>query len=214
MDEFLPAYFRALTQKVAHLVAPDEFLNLIVQSTQRAIANTEPTRTNQDVFMDNFVPAVGQDLAEQLMPMFDDFYANDFPALEKFTERRPEAREVVQQAFDQGFDVAIATNPLFPRQAILHRLAWAGVADFPYTLITSYENMHFTKPHPEYYHEIAERIDHDSTTCLMAGDDIENDILPAAQAGMRTFWLTDTPHDHHPADWAGHLIDIKDIINA
>lgn len=213
MDSFLPAYFQALTQKVAHLVSPDELLMYLMRATQRAIADTNPTRTNQEVFLADFLPAMGT-LADELMPIFEDFYANDFPKLQQFTQRQPEARQVVQEAFDQSYDVAIATNPLFPRQAILHRLRWAGVADFPYALITSYENMHFTKPHPEYYREIAERIGQNPEDCLMVGDEVENDIRPAAEVGMHTFWVTDELSNDHPADWAGALRDVKHLIGS
>lgn len=213
MDNFLPAYFQALTRKVAHLVPADEFLAHLMQATQQVIADTDPERTNKDVFWAVFLSAAGIP-EEDLMPILEDFYTNDFPRLREQTERRPEARRVVQQAFDSGYDVAIATNPLFPRQAILHRLAWAGVADFPYALVTSYENMHFTKPHPAYYREIADRIGHDPKDCLMIGDDVENDIQPAAALGMRTFWITDEPVDERPADGAGSLSDVARIIEA
>jgi HAD superfamily hydrolase (TIGR01549 family) len=210
-EVFLPAYFQALTQKLAHLIPPDEFLAHLLRATQRVIGNTDPTRTNQDVFWADFLPAVAIP-TEELMPILDDFYTNDFPRLQKFAQRRPEARQVVQQAFDYSYQVAIATNPLYPRQAIVHRLEWAGVADFPYALITSYENMHFTKPHPEYYLEIARHIGHAPEHCLMVGDDVENDMQPAAEAGMHTFWVTDGPGGEQPADWVGTLVDVKQVI--
>jgi len=43
----------------------------------------------------------------------------------------PEARSVVQAVFDAGYDVVIATNPLFPDTAIRQRMEWADVAEFP-----------------------------------------------------------------------------------
>lgn len=212
METFLPAYFEALTEKLAHLMPPDEFLTCLLRSTQRAIADMEGMLTNQEAFLAEFLPAVGYG-AEELLPVFEDFYTNDFPKLKCCAQRRPEAREVVQNAFARGCDVAIATNPLFPRAAIMERLRWAGVGDFPYALVTSYENMHFTKPHPEYYWEIAERIGHDPGECLMVGDSLENDVQPAAEAGMDTFWIADEPADGHAASWAGTLLDVMDLLD-
>lgn len=212
MDSFLPAYFEALTRKVAHLVSANEFMMYLMQATQATIADTDPERTNEEVFWTVFGPAV-EVPEDELMPLLEDFYTNDFPRLRRYTERRPEARDLVRQAFDQGYDVVIATNPLFPRQAILHRLAWAGVADFPYALVTSYENMHFTKPHPAYYQEIADRIVQAPADCLMVGDDVENDIEPAAKLGMHTFLVTDDPAGRQPADWQGVLLDLKKHIS-
>lgn len=211
-EEFLPAYFQAVRQKFAHLIPADEFLRHLIFATQCMITDNDPSRTNREVFWANFLSDIELP-ADELLPILEDFYTHDFPGLERFTRRLPEARPVVQQAFDRGYDVVIATNPLYPRQAILHRLAWAGVADFPYALITSYENMHFAKPQPAYYHEIADCIGHAPENCLMVGDDIENDIQPAAEAGMQTFWVTDEPGDEHPADWAGTLLDVKHLID-
>ncbi|MFQ5595894.1 MAG: HAD family hydrolase [Anaerolineae bacterium] len=210
-ERFLPAYFQALTHKLGDLVAPDEFVAHLIYATQRVIANTDPTRTNKEVFWAEFLPAMALS-ADDLMPILDDFYTNDFPRLRRFTQRLPEARELVQQAFDGGFDVVIATNPIYPHQAILHRLTWAGVADFPYAMITSYEHMHFAKPQPSYYREIALRIGRTPEQCLMVGDDLHNDIGPAAEAGMHTFWITDDPGEKQPADWAGTLLDARVLI--
>jgi len=210
-ERFLPAYFQALTHKLGHLVSPDEFVGHLIYATQRVIANTDPTRTNKDVFWADFLPAVGLP-ADELMPILQDFYTHDFPRLKRFTRCLPEAHQVVQEAFDRGYDVVIATNPLYPRQAILHRLEWAGVADFRYALITSYENMHFAKPQLAYYREIAERIGRAPEECLMVGDDLENDIRPAAEAGMHTFWVTDDPGEDQPADWTGTLLDVERLI--
>ena len=49
---------------------------------------------------------------------------------------------------------------MFPHQAVEARLAWAGVpvTEYPYTLVTSYENMHAAKPHQAYYQEILAKI--------------------------------------------------------
>ena len=208
---FLPAYFQALGQKFSHLITPETFLAALVHATQQVIANTDPSQTNQEVFWRAFLPIINLPEAV-LMATLDDFYAHDFPKLRRYTRRRPEARAIVQQAIENGYQVVIATNPLYPETAILQRLTWAGVADLPYTLITTYENMHFTKPHPAYYREIADYLQQDPVACLMVGDDLENDIAPARQLGMRTFWVTEHPDDSHVADHAGPLHAVQQIL--
>ncbi|MDP1125298.1 hypothetical protein Q5O12_27610, partial [Klebsiella pneumoniae] len=77
---------------------------------------------------------------EQLLPVFDRFYAEDFPHLGKGIEPLPMARKVVEAAWSQGAKLVLATNPVFPRVAVDARLEWAGLADVPFALITSYEN--------------------------------------------------------------------------
>jgi FMN phosphatase YigB (HAD superfamily) len=114
-----------------------------------------------------------------------DFYASDFPSLQQHTRRKPEARQIVQQAFDLSCDVVIATNPLFPAVAIEQRLEWAGVADFPYHLVTTYENSRAAKPNLTYFEQIVEGIDRRAVACLMVGD--EDMDMVAAHLGCLTF---------------------------
>jgi HAD superfamily hydrolase (TIGR01549 family) len=138
--------------------------------------------------MADFLPRVGR-TAEEMMPVFDDFYATQFGKLRSQTRTLPEARAVVQAASDAGCDVVIATNPLFPETAIRQRMEWAGVADLPFKLVTSYEVMHSSKPHARYYVEIVERLGRTPAECVMVGDDWNNDIAPALQAGLRVYWI-------------------------
>jgi hypothetical protein len=40
----------------------------------------------------------------------------------------------------------MAANPVFPETAIRQRMECAGISDFPFKPITSYERMHAAKP--------------------------------------------------------------------
>jgi FMN phosphatase YigB (HAD superfamily) len=82
-------------------------------------------------------------------------------------------------------DVVIATNPLFPATAIEQRLEWAGVAGFPYQLVTTYENSRACKPNLLYYEQILKSIGHHAEACLMVGDD-DMDMV-AGHLGCATF---------------------------
>lgn len=124
-----------------------------------------------------------------MMPLFDDFYAVQYDQLRSLTRPNPAAHAAVQAAFDMGCDVVIATNPIFPETAIRQRMEWAGVADFPFKLITSYEVMHSAKPNVRYYKEILEHIGRGPEECVMVGDDWRNDIAPAMKVSLRVFWV-------------------------
>ena len=65
----------------------------------------------------------------------------------------------MEWAFASGYQVVIATAPLFPLLAIQERLRWAEIDECPFTLITSMETSHFAKPHPEYLAEILARLE-------------------------------------------------------
>jgi HAD superfamily hydrolase (TIGR01662 family) len=194
MGRFLPPYFAALGQCLAPFVAPEDFVDIVLASSQVMVNNQDPTVTNQQAFDADFISRLGHPESE-VRPVIDSFYEEDFPALKRYTRPRPEARPLVQTLFDQGYGVVIATNPMFPRRAIEHRLEWAGVLDFPFKLITTYENSHFCKPNPRYYQEILDRVGCRPEEGIMVGDDFENDIAPALQVGLHTYWLTEGGRD-------------------
>jgi FMN phosphatase YigB (HAD superfamily) len=183
MDVFLPHYFRLLTARVAHLVPPEEFMTHLMAATQAMLANDGQT-TNEEVFVREFYPRVAPS-REELEPIFEDFYANDFPALRRYTQRKPEARQVVGKAIALGYDVAIATNPLFPATAVEQRLEWAGVAGLPYRLVTTYENSRATKPNLLYFEQILEVLGRPAEGALVVGD--EDMDMVAAHLGCPTF---------------------------
>ncbi len=190
METFLPAYFALLSQYVAPRLEPNQFIRHLLQATEKMTANADPARTNREVFEARFFPIQGYG-REEMEPFLADFYAHQFPQLRSITRPDPAARPLVEWVFERGFQVAIATNPLFPRVAVEQRLEWAGVpaAEFPYHLITSYENMHASKPHPLYFAEIAAHLDLPPEACLMVGDDWRMDIAPALSVGMAAYWI-------------------------
>ncbi len=200
MDRFLKGYFGLLAPHMAPFVPPDRFMPALLASTRVMVENADPAVTNQQAFIADFFPRVGRTM-EEMMPAFDDFYATQFGRLCSLTRRLPEARAVVQSAFEAGLDVVIATNPLFPEAAVRQRMEWAGVADFPYPLVTSYEVVHACKPYPRYYTEIVERLGRRPGECVMVGDDWGNDIVPSRQAGLYTYWVNEgapVPDEFNP----------------
>ncbi len=206
METFLPAYFAALTKKLAHVIPPEKLIAQLQSSTRAAVLNHDSARTIAEKFAADFFPGIGHSAAA-LMPLFDDFYARDYPRLRSFVKPIPAARGVLEKIFHRGFQLVLATMPVFPRTAILQRMEWGNIADLPYTLITDYETMHASKPHPAYYREIAALIGCAPADCVMVGNEIENDIVPANRAGMKTFWVTRDTHTDAPADWRGTLED-------
>jgi HAD superfamily hydrolase (TIGR01549 family) len=215
MERFLPPYFAALGQRMTCFVAPDELVRMLLASTRVMMKNQDPTLTNQQVFDADFFPRLGHPESE-VRPVIHAFYEKDFDALRQYTRPRPQARTLVQSLFDAGYDVVIATNPMFPRRAIEHRLGWAKVSDFPFKLITTYENSHFCKPNPRYYREILDKLDCHADEAMMVGNDFENDIAPAMQVGLHTYWITDGvgKDDYSYIGLRGSLADYMDWVGS
>ena len=199
METFVPSYFQALTHHAARLIPPDRLIPELLRATQAMEANDGHGPTNEETFAAVFYPALGCE-PDELKPLFEQFYAQEFPKLRPLTRLLPEARPLVEWALGRGLQVAIATNPLFPRTAIEQRLEWAGVptTEFDYALVTSYEIMHATKAHPAYYRETCARLGRHPGECLMVGDDWERDIAPAASVGISVYWIAE-PGETPPA---------------
>ena len=195
METFMPAYFQLLASYAAHLIPPERLLSELMRASRAMIANDGAGPTNEESFAAIFYPALGQERAE-LEPLFERFYADEFPKLRSLMQPRPEARPLVEWAFERGFQVVIATNPLFPRTAIEQRLDWAGVPvgawlPRPYALVTTYENMHATKDHPAYYREILAHLGRQPDECLMIGDNWQWDVVQSAAVGIPAYWIAE-----------------------
>ncbi len=190
MDSFLPQYFGLLGKYAERYLPRDQFLKEMMVASQLMVKNTDLSLTNRDVFWQGFHEQTGLD-SEELESYFDKFYRNEFHALKSVVTPRETAVSLIKYCQEKGYKVVIATNPMFPRPAVEARLAWAGlpVSEFDFDLVTTYEIMHATKPHPAYYQEILAKIDVSAAEALMVGDDWENDIEPAAALGCFTYWL-------------------------
>lgn len=200
MERFVPRYFQLLYNSMQDTPGGLAVIGQLWAATEHAMRTADPARTVQDVLWQALeeLSGVRSDVAA---PWFDAFYVEQFPLLYAATQPRLIARPLIERCLARGWQVVIATNPVFPRRAVEERLRWAGVpvTELPYALVTTYEIMHATKPHPAYYREILQRIGQEAAACLMVGDDWENDIAPAQALGLATYW---TPPGGCPPDAA------------
>ena len=198
-DVFLQAYFGALSNYAKDKFEVGVLMPALLQATQHIITQPDPKQTNADQFWHVFAPKLKTTRAE-IEPFFRTFYQDHFSKLQPTTQLRPSAPKMVHWCFEQGLAVVVATNPLFPTIAIEMRLEWAGlpVADNPFALVTTMDNMMAAKPHPAYYQDILEQIGCEPQEVLMVGDDMDNDILPAFSLGCHTYWLNHGKPLTHP----------------
>lgn len=186
---FLRDYMAKIGAHVAHLVSPQLFVTQLLKSTAVMVTNKDAAKTNEEVFTADFYSRIGLQ-GTTLAPILEDFYATKFPLLSGIANPNPLARRAIQAVLEQELQVAIATNPIFPKMAIEERLRWAGIADMPFSHITCYEKSHFCKPNPDFYIEVATVLGRKPEECLMVGNDVEEDLI-AADVGMKTFLVTD-----------------------
>jgi len=209
---FIPQYVKMLGETIAHLVSPKKFIASLMKAT-KVVEKNNGRDTNENVFAEVFFPLIGYS-RQEIDPIFKKFYEQDFLKLRQYARRKPEARSVVQAVFNNNYDVVIATTPLLPATTIEQRLEWAGVNDFSYRLITTFENSRASKPNLLYYKQILEIIGHPPEACLMVGD--EDRDMVAAHLGIPTF-LVPSPYTNLGPEipvptYKGKLADLKPLL--
>lgn len=210
MDTFIPAYLKSLSSAMQDFSPPEQLVSVLLAATQSMFQNNDFRLTLKEAFDRDFYPALGIDPLAAA-PELADFYANAFSDLATLTQPMPGARELVEEALRRGYRIAIATNPLFPRAAIEQRLAWAGlpVTKYPFALVSSYEEFHYTKPRPEYFAEVLARLGWPEGPILLVGDDPENDIAPAAALGLASYHVA----ANEPSPLATGSGDLRDLLS-
>lgn len=188
MAVFIPRYLELLAEHAAGRVDKGELVAAVIASTQAMMNSIDPSTTNREVFWEHFEGLTGFS-ADRDEQFFERFYFGRYRTLRGLTRRLEAARTLLDHCHARGYRIVIATNPVYPRRGILERLVWAGLEPLidDCALITSYENMHATKPHPDYYREILNQLDCSPAAAVMVGNDTTADIEPARAAGLHTF---------------------------
>ncbi len=187
--DFMDLYFKALATKLApHGYEPKKLVDAVWEGTTVMVKNSGE-KTNEEAFWDHFSNIYGEDVKKDI-PLFDEFYRNEFIEAKKGCGYNSLAAESVAQIKNMGLRIALATNPLFPSIATENRIRWAGLSPEEFEFYTTYENSHYCKPNPKYYQEVATRIGLKPEECLMVGNDVTEDMV-AETMGMKVFLLTD-----------------------
>lgn len=188
MEKFFEAYIYSISSFCSKLINPKLFVPHLLESTEKMVRNNG-RMTNEEVFMESFLPPL--DLKkEDAYPVFEEYYLTEFRKLKGYTEPSSVVPQVVEAALEQGYQIVLATNPLFPRLAVEERMRWAGVLDYPWSYITSYETSCFCKPNPQYFEEISTLLKLKPEECWMVGNDSQEDMV-AGELGFRTYLVTD-----------------------
>ena len=188
-EAFIKIYFGGLVQKLApYGYDPKKLIDGVYAGTL-AMTKNDGRATNEAVFWDTFCGMLGEAAREQ-MPIFEDYYRNEFQQVQKICTLNPMASQTVRTIKRMGLRVALATNPLFPAIATESRIRWTGLDPVEFELYTTYETSSYCKPNLNYYRELLEKLDVPAENCLMVGNDVGEDMV-AEQLGMKVFLMRD-----------------------
>lgn len=192
LDEklFVDIYFTELSKVFSEYnIESNKLVEAIWTATHEIIKN-DGKRTNEEAFWEKFKSIINIDLSN-VKEVLEKFYANEFfTKLKKCSAENNLAKVAVNLAKKNGRKVVLATNPVFPIDALV-RLKWTGldIDDFDY--VTHYSNSSFSKPNPKYYLDLCKKLDVEPKECLMIGNDERQDIFAASSAGMNCYLVTD-----------------------
>lgn len=188
-DLFTKYYFKLLCKRlIPYGYEPQALIDAIWGGTAAMVKN-DGSRTNEEVFWLAFAQLLG-DRVYEVRPIIEDFYTHEFNEAKVVCGYNAELVQLVRELKEKGLRVVLATNPIFPSFATENRIRWAGLQPDDFELYTTYENIGFSKPNPEYYAEILRRIGVPPEECIMVGNDAVEDTA-AQKLGMEVFLLTD-----------------------
>lgn len=191
MDEeyFKKIYFGEVYKKIAYLgYTLDELLKVIWYGTKKMIQN-DGSQTNEELFWKSFIE-VHPDRLEENKANFVKFYNDIFPTLGHTCGFQPLAKDFIKALKDKGYEVIIASNPIFPIVATKARIRWAGLNPDDFKYITAYENSSFSKPNLKYYEEVLEKTGYKPEEVVMVGNDVREDMI-VNQLGIDSYLITD-----------------------
>jgi FMN phosphatase YigB (HAD superfamily) len=214
MEAYIDGYIDGLARCFEDMVDRLVFTEVLLDSAIALLNADDGGQTNEEHFLALVTRQLGISRT-QLHQRLELFYRTRLDALAPLVKPFPLSRRILRRCFERGFQVALATNPVFPRPVIDARLRWAGLDDFPYHLISSYENSHFCKPHPRFFRNILTILNISAHEAIMVGNDTRYD-LAAQQAGIATFLvdtcLIDRDGLSHTAAFRGNHANLLDFI--
>lgn len=198
-NQFLKGYFGLLTEKMVKSgYDAKTFMKALLAGTDAMVAN-DGSMTNEALFWREF----GNFYTPETLPpitLFDEFYEQDFPKTRAVCGYDARPRKIVDAVKDKGLLAVLATAPAFPAIATETRMGYVGLSPNDFLLYTTYENSTYCKPSEGYYREVVKKIGCDPSECLMVGNDVTDDMVPASAVGMQVFLLTDYLINKNGAD--------------
>lgn len=189
MDDFKSEFFQALGEsRIVKKLGENGMENSL--SAYRAMHYGDGSKANEEIFTSTLEEKSGFK-REYFLPELDEFFSVDFDRVETAVrEKNRFLIESVKLLSEKGYNLILATAPVFPRKAILKRLGWSGVDGKYFSYITTCENSRYYKYDARYYIEIAEKCGLNPEECIMVGNSVKEDLV-AAKAGMECFYIRD-----------------------
>ena len=202
-DAFIEAYFRELSAKFAALgLEPERSIQAVWAGTKAMLKN-DGSVSNSRRFWTDFC-AYYRGLETRLKYIeaeTDKFYENEFNRVQAIIPRTELPSKIISIIKSKGYTPVLATNPLFPPQALASRLSWIGLTLGDFSLHTDYHNARFCKPNSGYYMDIFSALNIKPGQCLMVGNSVAEDMC-ASTLGCAAYLVVDYLENPDGADYS------------
>lgn len=183
-EDFIKVYFGELCKRLAPLgYEPRHTVKSVWAGTKSMILN-DGSRLNSAAFWETF-NAMNPGLPDARGEC-DDFYTHEFDRAKSSLKYVPDRKPLIGRLKSAGLRVALATNPIFPLDGVITRMAWVNLAPEDFELVTHYDNSTFCKPNTRYYEEVLGKLGMKPEECVMVGNSVSEDMA-AEKLGVRVF---------------------------
>jgi len=216
MHRFVTVYLNRLTEKMNALVEPARATRAMHHAVAAMFANPDAGKTLETVLFE----VLNDELAispEQYRECLEQFMRDDLEELRPLVAGHALSSRLIDAARARGWQVVLATNPIFPRAVVDARIRWGELDGDMFHHVTAYETDHFCKPNPDFFRENLALLQVEAERCLMVGNDTLHD-LSAGQVGMQTClltpWCIKRPGESFRPDWQGRHEELLALIEA
>lgn len=187
IDLFMKIYFHEMSKAFSDLSEQQLLINNIWAATKATVINTEADKVNETVFMDTYGQLISGELEEH-KERFDAFYDAGYLKTQASVKESEWMKKSIHLLKEKGYQLVLATNPIFPLKAIQYRIKWAGFEPEEFSYISYFEQNHYCKPQIKYYQEVLEHVGKAPEECMMVGNDVQEDLV-VRQLGVKTYLI-------------------------
>ncbi len=199
-EDFIRIYFSELCKKLAPLgYKPEGTVKSVWAGTGMMIKN-DGSRENSAAFWEMF-RKLNPDMPDA-KELCDEFYLNEFRKAESCLKYKPNHKAMIDRIKAAGFKTVLATNPIFPLNGVITRMAWVGLSPDDFDFVTHYDNSTFCKPNPSYFTEILKKIGEKPENCIMVGNNVSEDMQCAKAAGLDAYLVTEFLENPNNEDYS------------
>lgn len=211
--KFALIYYNELYKKVAQFGITRIKLYKALKKGAKAMIKNDGNILNEDLFWREVVSVLGNEILQH-MDILDEFFENEYKRTFRALEYCPYSKKIVDFCRKNGIKTVLATNPIFPKKAVLNRLLYVNLSEEDFDYISTYSNSHFCKPNPKYYEEILRKLNLKPEETIAFGNHKIDDFDSAKKANIKCY-LVDYKYEEHKLKGLNlhHAVDIKDVIS-